>query len=81
MKLIVLFILLNPSLAQSNNTDNTSLDDVNHKEQNFVLVIACSMIILIILLLVLYDRCCIYWNRVMNFRTDSNTNIVDLREI
>ena len=76
MKLIFLLSLLSLALAQSNNT---TLNDTNDTEQNIVLLIVCSIVFLAILLLVLYERCCIYWNSFELFRRDSD--IVDLREI
>jgi ABC-type microcin C transport system permease subunit YejB len=79
MKLILLFSLLSLTLAQSNTTHNTSLND-NDTEQIIFLVVIIGSIVLAILLLVLYDKCCIFWNRVELFRTDTESDI-DLREL
>ena len=83
MKLILLYLLNllpNLTLAQSNNTNNTSLNVANDAEQNYVLLIVCSIVVLAILLLFLYEKCCVYWNNVELFRRDSDTDVVDLRE-
>ena len=78
MKLILLFSLLSLTLAQS---DNATLDVVNDPEQLIFLVVIIGVIMLAILLLVLYDKCCVFWNRVELFRRDTNTDVVDLREL
>ena len=80
MKLILLFSLLSLTLAQSNTTKNTSLKDKDN-EQLIYLGVVVGVIVLAILLLVLYDKCCVFWNRVELFRTDTNTDIVNLKEL
>jgi hypothetical protein len=79
MKLILLFSLLSLTLAQS-NTNNTSLTVTDDQEQLIYLGVIVGVIVLAILLLVLYDKCCVFWNRVELFRTDTETDI-DLREL
>ena len=81
MKPILLFSLLSLTLAQSNTTDNTSLNVTDDKEQLIYLGVIVGVIVLAILLLVLYDKCCVFWNRVELFRRDTNTDVVDLREL
>ncbi len=86
MKLLLLYLLNllpNLTLAQSNNTNHTSLNVTNDAEQNYTLLIVCIIIVLALLLLVLYEKICVFWNRVDLLRTDTDTdtdtNIIDLR--
>ena len=64
MKLIILLSLISLTFSQSNNT---SLNVANDKEQNIFLLIVCSIVIIAILLFILYEKCCIYWNRGLHY--------------
>ena len=99
MKQLLLYLLIllnlfpNLTLSRSNNTNHTFLNNTNHTslnvandvEQNYTLLIVCIIIVLALLLLVLYEKFCVFWNRVDLLRTDTDTdtdtdtNIIDLR--